>query len=62
MINIGFGPTIFLGLIFVFGVILLYFLRVVKPEITRDADTTISLFYNLDFNNSWMAIRSYSII
>ena len=62
MINIGFGPTIFLGLIFVFGVILLYFFQVVKPEITRDEDTTISLLYNLYFNNSWMTIISYSII
>ena len=46
MINIGFDPPIFLGLILVFEAILLYFLRVVKFEITRDEDSffaTISL-------------------
>ena len=38
MINIGFGPNILLGLILGFGVILLYYLRVVKPEVARDED------------------------
>ena len=38
MINIGFGPNILLGLILGFGVILLYFLRIVKPEVARDED------------------------
>ena len=38
MINIGFDPPIFLGLILVFEAILLYFLRVVKPEVARDED------------------------
>ena len=38
MINIGFGPNILLGLILGFGVILLYFLRIVKPEIARDEE------------------------
>ena len=49
MINIGFGPNILLGLILGFGVILLYFLRVVKPEIARDEDiffATIGLVYS----------------
>jgi len=49
MINIGFGPNIFLGLILGFGVILLYFLRVVKPEVARDEDiffATIGLLYS----------------
>ena len=38
MINIGFGPNILLGLLLGFGVILLYFLRIVKPELARDED------------------------
>ena len=49
MINIGFGPNILLGLILGFGVILLYFLRVVKPEVARDEDiffATIGLLYS----------------
>ena len=48
MINIGFGFNIFLGLILGFGVILLYFLRVIKPEVARDEDiffATIGLLY-----------------
>ena len=49
MINIGFGPNILLGFILVLGVILLYFLRVVKPEVARDEDiffATIGLLYS----------------
>ena len=49
MINIGFGPNIILGFILGFGVILLYFLRVVKPEVARDEDiffATIGLLYS----------------
>ena len=49
MINIGFGPNILLGLILGFGVILLYFLRIVKPEVARDEDiffATIGLLYS----------------
>jgi hypothetical protein len=38
MINIGFGPNIILGFILGFGVIILYLLRIVKPEIARDED------------------------
>ena len=48
MINIGLGLNIFLGLVLGFGVILLYFLRVVKPEVARDEDiffATIGLLY-----------------
>ena len=49
MINIGFGPNIILGLILGLGVILLYFLRIIKPEIARDEDiffATIGLLYS----------------
>jgi len=49
MINIGFGPNIFLGFILGIGVLLLYFLRVIKPEIARDEDiffATINLLYS----------------
>ena len=35
MINIGFGPNILLGLILGFGVILLYFLRIVPTKQCR---------------------------
>jgi len=43
MINIGFGPNVILGLILGFGVILLYLLRVVKPEVARDEDIFLQL-------------------
>lgn len=49
MINIGFGPNIFLGFILGIGVLLLYFLRIIKPEIARDEDiffATIGLLYS----------------
>jgi hypothetical protein len=49
MINIGFGPNIILGFILGFGVILLYLLRIVKPEVARDEDiffATIGLLYS----------------
>ena len=48
MVNIGFGPNIILGFLLGFGVILLYFLRIVKPEVARDEDiffATIGLLY-----------------
>jgi hypothetical protein len=38
MINFSFGPNIFLGLIVSIGVLILYFLRNVKPELARDED------------------------
>jgi hypothetical protein len=49
MINIGFGPNILLGFLIVVGVMLLYFLRVIKPDLARDEDiffTTIGLLYS----------------
>ena len=49
MINISFGPNIYLGLLVSVGVLLLYYLRVVKPEIARDEDiffSTIGLLYS----------------
>ena len=49
MVNIGFGPNIILGFLLGFGVILLYSLRIVKPEIARDEDiffATIGLLYS----------------
>ena len=38
MINISFGPNIFLGIIVSIGVLILYFLRNIKPEVARDED------------------------
>jgi hypothetical protein len=38
MINVSFGPNIFLGIIVSVGVLILYSLRNVKPEIARDED------------------------
>jgi len=49
MINFSFGPNIFLGLLLGFGILLLYFLRFVKPEVARDEDiffATIGLLYS----------------
>jgi hypothetical protein len=49
MINFSFGPNIFLGVMVTVGVLLLYFLRLVKPEISRDEDiffATIGLLYS----------------
>ena len=49
MINIGFGLNILLGFILGLGVILLYLLRIVKPEVARDEDiffATIGLLYS----------------
>ena len=49
MINVSFGPNIFLGLILGFGMLLLYFLRFVKPEVARDEDlffVTLGLLYS----------------
>ena len=49
MINFSFGPNIFLGLVLSLGVTLLYFLRTVKPEISRDEDiffATIGFLYS----------------
>ena len=49
MINFSFGPNIFLGIIVSFSVLILYFLRNVKPELARDEDiffATIGLLYS----------------
>ena len=49
MINIGFGPNILLGFVLGIGVLLLYFLRIIRPEIARDEDiffATINLLYS----------------
>jgi len=48
MINVNFGLNVFLSGILAFGVILLYGLRSVKPEVSRDEDiffVTIGFFY-----------------
>jgi hypothetical protein len=47
MINFSFGPNIFLGISVTFGVLILYFLRNVKP-VARDEDIfcTIGLLYS----------------
>ena len=49
MINISFGPNILLGIIVSIGVVILYFLRNIKPEVARDEDiffATIGLVYS----------------
>jgi len=49
LINIGFSPNIVLGFILGLGVMLLYLLRIVKPEVARDEDiffATIGLLYS----------------
>lgn len=49
MINIIFTPNMFLSGIFVIAILLLYGLRTVRPEISRDEDiffVTIGLFYS----------------
>ena len=49
MINFSFGPNIFLGILVSFGVLILYFLRNIKPEVARDEDiffATIGLLYS----------------
>ena len=49
MINFSFGPNIFLGILVTFGVLILYFLRNIKPEVARDEDiffATIGLLYS----------------
>lgn len=49
MVNIIFSPNIILGLILSIGVFFLYFLRIIKPEVSRDEDiffATIGLIYS----------------
>lgn len=48
MININFSPNIFLGILVSVGVLILYFLRTIKPEVARDEDiffATIGFLY-----------------
>nr|YP_011007046.1 hypothetical protein V2492_pgp053 [Phaeostrophion irregulare]WAM64333.1 hypothetical protein [Phaeostrophion irregulare] len=48
MINIVFGANFILGLLVIVGVLILYFLRIVRPELSRDEDiffTTLGLIY-----------------
>ena len=50
MINVSFGPNIFLGIIVSVGVLILYSLRNVKPEIARDEDiffSTMGFLYSI---------------
>lgn len=49
MINLNFGPNILLGIIVSIGVLILYFLRNIKPEVARDEDiffATIGFLYS----------------
>jgi CDP-diglyceride synthetase len=49
MINVSFGPNILLGIIVCIGVLILYFLRTIKPTIARDEDiffATIGFLYS----------------
>ena len=49
MINIGFGPNILLGIILIIAIAIFHFLRIVKPELSRDEDiffTTIGFIYS----------------
>jgi len=49
MINIGFGPNILLGLTLIIAIAIFHFLRIVKPELSRDEDiffTTIGFIYS----------------
>ena len=49
MLNFIFEPNIFLGIIVNFSVLVLYFLRDVRPEVARDEDiffATIGLLYS----------------
>nr|YP_010185257.1 hypothetical protein Ycf66 [Ishige okamurae]QVJ99601.1 hypothetical protein Ycf66 [Ishige okamurae]WAM64033.1 hypothetical protein [Ishige okamurae] len=49
MVNITFGANFILGLLVMTGVLILYFLRMIKPEVARDEDiffTTLGLIYS----------------
>jgi len=49
MINIGFGVNLILGFLLVMGVLILYFVRIIRPELSRDEDiffTTLGLVYS----------------
>ena len=49
MINIGFGANLILGFLLILGVTILYSIRIVRPELSRDEDiffTTLGLVYS----------------
>ena len=49
MINIRFGANLVLGFLLVLGVTILYLVRIVRPELSRDEDiffTTLGLIYS----------------
>lgn len=49
MINISFGANLLLGCVLVIGVTMLYLIRIIRPELSRDEDiffTTIGLIYS----------------
>jgi hypothetical protein len=49
MINIGFGANLVLGFLLVLGVTILYLVRIVRPELSRDEDiffATLGLIYS----------------
>lgn len=50
MINIGFTPTILLGIFIIVGFSILFFLRTVKYDVSRDIDlffSTLGFIYSL---------------
>ena len=50
MINIGFTPTILLGIFIIVGFSILFFLRTVKYDLSRDIDlffSTLGFIYSL---------------
>jgi hypothetical protein len=58
MINFSF-EIFFLGISVTFGVLILYFLRNVKPEVARDEISFATLVYfTVVFDGSWLEIRS----
>ena len=59
MINVSFGPNIFLGIIVSVGVLILYSLRNVKPEIARDEDI---FFSNLRASKNLTALSQVSLM
>ena len=49
MINFSFSPNIFLGIFGSLSMLLLYFVRIIKPEVARNEDVffvTIGLLYS----------------
>jgi hypothetical protein len=49
MVNVSFGPNVFLGIMISIGIAILYFLRDARPDLARDEDiffATVSLIYS----------------